>query len=143
MKMKKIILLFFLAFTTSTLIAQDLTQGLWYNEKKSAKVQFYLQGDKMFGKIVWLKDPLLNGKPKLDKSNPDAALKVKPLLGLVFMKAFTKTEKNIWEEGTIYDPENGKTYQCKITIVSPTQLDVRGFIGFSIMGRTSHFTKAD
>jgi hypothetical protein len=51
--MKKIIILFFLAFTTSTLIAQDLTQGLWYNEKKSAKVQFYLQGDKMFGKIVW------------------------------------------------------------------------------------------
>ena len=143
MKMKKIIVLFFLAFTTSTLIAQDLTQGLWYNEKKSAKVQFYLQGDKMFGKIVWLKDPLLNGQPKLDKSNPEAALKVKPLLGLVFMKAFTKTEKNIWEEGTIYDPENGKTYQCKITIVSPTQLDVRGFIGFSIMGRTSHFTKAD
>ena len=59
------------------------------------------------------------------------------------MKGFSKTEKNIWEQGTIYDPENGKTYQCKLTIISPTQLDVRGFIGFSIMGRTSHFTKAD
>ncbi len=141
--MKKIIILFFLAFITSALVAQDLTQGLWYNEKKSAKVQFYQQGDKLFGKIVWLKDPLLNGKPKVDKSNPDATLATKPLLGLVFMKGFSKTEKNIWEEGTIYDPENGKTYQCKITIISPTQLDVRGFIGFSIMGRTSHFTKAD
>jgi len=132
-----------LVFITRNLLAQDLTQGLWYNEKKSAKVQFYQQGDKLFGKIVWLKDPLLNGKPKVDKSNPEAALTTKPLLGLAFMKGFTKTEKNIWEQGTIYDPENGKTYQCKITIVSPTQLDVRGYIGFSILGRTSHFTKAD
>ena len=141
--MKKIIFFLFLVFITRNLLAQDLTQGLWYNEKKSAKVQFYQQGDKLFGKIVWLKDPLLNGKPKVDKSNPDAALAAKPLLGLVFMKGFSKTEKNIWEQGTIYDPENGKTYQCKLTIISSTQLDVRGFIGFSIMGRTSHFTKAD
>ncbi len=141
--MKKIVLFSFLIFASFSLIAQDLTQGLWHNEKKSAKVQFYKQGDKMYGKIVWLKDPLLNGKPKLDKTNPDDALKSKPLLGLVFLKSFINTEKNIWEEGTIYDPENGKTYQCKITIVSPTQLDVRGFIGFSIIGRTSHFTKAE
>ncbi len=141
--MKKIVLFSFLIFASFSLIAQDLTQGLWYNEKKSAKVQFYKQGDKMYGKIVWLKDPLLNGKPKLDKTNPDDALKSKPLLGLVFLKSFINTKKNIWEEGTIYDPENGKTYQCKITIVSPTQLDVRGFIGFSIIGRTSHFTKAE
>ncbi len=141
--MKKIVLFSFLIFASFSLIAQDLTQGLWYNEKKSAKVQFYKQGDKMYGKIVWLKDPLLNGKPKLDKTNPDDGLKSKPLLGLVFLKSFINTEKNIWEEGTIYDPENGKTYQCKITIVSPTQLDVRGFIGFSIIGRTSHFTKAE
>jgi hypothetical protein len=79
--MKKIVLFSFLIFASFSLIAQDLTQGLWYNEKKSAKVQFYKQGDKMYGKIVWLKDPLLNGKPKVDKSNPEAALTTKPLLG--------------------------------------------------------------
>ena len=72
--MKKIVLFSFLIFASFSLIAQDLTHGLWYNEKKSAKVQFYKQGDKMYGKIVWLKDPLLNGKPKLDKTNPDDGL---------------------------------------------------------------------
>lgn len=139
---KTTFLLFFLlvAFMTK---AQDITQGLWYNDKKTAKVQFYWQGDKLNGKIVWLKEPTINGKPRVDKNNPEVALQNKPLVDLIFMKGFKKAEKNLWNEGTIYDPENGKTYQCKLTLVSPTQLDVRGFIGFSIIGRTSHFTKAE
>mgnify|MGYP000010386442 FL=1 len=141
--MKKMTLLFFFVLAAFVTRAQDITQGLWYNDKKTAKVQFYWQGDKLNGKIVWLKEPTINGKPRVDKNNPEASLQNKPLVGLIFMKGFIKAEKNLWNEGSIYDPENGKTYQCKLTLVSPTQLDVRGFIGFSIMGRTSHFTKAE
>lgn len=123
--------------------AQDITSGTWYNDKKTAKIQFYEQGGKIFGKIVWLKEPNENGKPRVDKNNPDAKLKTKPLLGLVFLKNFEKDGEKSWEDGTIYDPENGKTYSCKMTQTSSTTLDVRGYIGISLIGRTSKFTKAD
>ena len=123
--------------------AQDITQGTWYNEEKTGKIQFFKQGDKINGKIVWIKDPNENGKPRLDKENPDAKLKTRPILGIMNLKNFKNTGKGTWEDGEVYDPKNGKTYSCKMTLVNPTQLDVRGFIGISIIGRTSKFTKAD
>lgn len=141
--MKKLFFLFTILLFSKFAFAQDITQGTWYNEEKTGKIQFYKQGDKIFGKIVWLKDPNDNGKPKTDKENPDSKLKSRPLIGLVNLKNFESNGKGVWEDGEVYDPKNGKTYSCKMTLVSPTQLDVRGFIGISIMGRTSKFTKAD
>lgn len=142
--MKKLFFFFAFLFISKFAIAQDITQGTWFNDEKTGKIQFYKQGDKVFGKIVWLKEPSdNNGKPKTDKENPDAKLKSRSLIGLVNLKNFESKGKGVWEDGEVYDPKNGKTYSCKMTLVSPTQLDVRGFIGISIMGRTSKFTKAD
>lgn len=141
--MKKTISILFLLLVSVFSFGQDITQGTWFNEEKTGKIQFYKQGDKLFGKIVWLKEPNENGKPKMDKENPDAKLKTRPILGLVNLKNFSSTGKGVWEDGDVYDPKNGKTYSCKMTLASPTQLDVRGFIGISIIGRTSKFTKAD
>lgn len=142
--MKKISLLTILSLLITFFVkAQDITHGTWYNEKKTAKIQFYKQGEKLYGKIVWLKEPNENGKPRLDKNNPDAKLKTKPLMGLVFLTGFTKDGDKEWEDGNIYDPENGKTYSCKMTITSPTTIDARGYIGISLIGRTTKFTKAD
>lgn len=141
--MKKLSLIFTLLFISKLTFAQDITQGTWYNEEKSGKIQFYKQGDKIFGKIVWLQDPTENGKQRTDKQNPDEKLRSRPLVGLINLKNFKQTNKSTWEEGEVYDPKNGKTYSCKMTLASPTRLDVRGFIGISIIGRTSHFTKAD
>ncbi len=141
--MKNVFLIISFLFVSIVSFAQDITQGTWYNEEKTGKIQFFKQGDKINGKIVWLKEPNENGKPRLDKENPDAKLKTRPLLGLMNLKNFVSTGKGTWEDGEVYDPKNGKTYSCKMTLVSPTQLDVRGFIGISIIGRTSKFTKAD
>ncbi|MCP9769861.1 DUF2147 domain-containing protein [Lacihabitans sp. LS3-19] len=142
--MKKTLLLVFTLISLSfKLSAQDITKGTWYNEEKTARVQFYETNGKIFGKIVWLKDPLNNGKPRTDEFNPNAKLKSAPLMGLVFLKNFKKDGEKAWEDGSIYDPKNGKTYSSNMKLVSPTQLDVRGYIGISLMGRTSKFTKAD
>lgn len=141
--MKKLSLIFTLLFISKLAFAQDITQGTWYNEEKSGKIQFFKQGDKIFGKIVWLQEPTENGKPRTDKQNPDEKLRSRPLIGLVNLKNFVQKGKDTWEGGEVYDPKNGKTYSCKMTLASPTRLDVRGFIGISIIGRTSHFTKAD
>jgi uncharacterized protein (DUF2147 family) len=141
--MKKLTLIFVLLFIANFAFAQDIMQGTWYNAEKTSKIQFYKQGSKLFGKVVWLKDPLENGKPKVDKFNPDAKLKTRPIIGLVFLKNFEADGEKVWDNGEIYDPKSGKTYSCKMTITSPTTIDARGYIGISIIGKTTKFTKAD
>lgn len=122
--------------------AQKITDGTWYNEERTSRVKFFMKGDKLFCKIVWLKEPNENGKPRVDFRNPDPVLAKQPVLGLVFMKDFKKEDDDTWEDGTIYDPRNGKLYSCTITVVSTEKLEVRGYIGFSLLGRTSHLTRA-
>lgn len=142
--MKNLLFLTFFTLISTASFAQDILQGTWYNQEKTSRIQFYKQGDKIFGKIVWLKEPNdKSGKPRTDVENPDAKLKNRPLMGLVFLKNFKQTDSNTWEDGEIYDPKNGKTYSCKMTLVSAKQLDVRGYIGISLIGRTTKFTKAD
>ncbi|MEZ4903344.1 MAG: DUF2147 domain-containing protein [Spirosomataceae bacterium] len=85
-------------------------------------------------------DPVTN-KPKLDKNNPDTQKKTLPILGLVNLKDFKYDGDNLWENGKIYDPENGKEYSCKMRLINQNQLDVRGYIGISLMGRTDSWTR--
>jgi uncharacterized protein (DUF2147 family) len=60
------------------------------------------------------------------------------------MTNFVYDEDNVWNDGKIYDPKTGKTYSCKMTLSgNKKSLDVRGFIGFSLIGRTSVWTRAD
>jgi uncharacterized protein (DUF2147 family) len=54
-----------------------------------------------------------------------------------------KFDGKIWEDGTIYDPKNGKTYSCIIKSKGPNILDIRGYIGISIIGRTTTWTRAN
>lgn len=142
--MKKIILSFlFLTTVLFEIQAQSITDGHWYNDTKVSKVQFYESGGKIYGKIIWLKEPTLNGKPKVDEKNPDTKLRNTPLMGLVFLKGFVEKGTNKWEDGKIYDPRNGKTYSCEITKVGNNKLNVRGYIGFSLLGSNSEFTRAE
>ena len=121
----------------------DPIEHVWYNEEQSAKVQVYKAVDgKYYGKIVWLKVPLREGKPKTDYRNPKESHKSDPLLGLMVLKGFRKTGDDKYEDGTIYDPNNGKTYSCTI-VQKGNKLDVRGYIGISLLGRTTVWTLAD
>jgi len=72
----------------------------------------------------------------VDKNNPEESKRSVPLLGYVNMLGFVYKEENTWEEGTIYDPENGSTYSCSIQMPDENSINVRGFIGVSLLGRT-------
>jgi uncharacterized protein (DUF2147 family) len=114
----------------------DKIEGIWLNEEKDAKIQIYKARDgKFYGKIIWLRDPVKNGKPKTDEKNPKDNLKNLPLVDLVILKGFG-VDGNYYEDGTIYDPNNGKTYDCKMTYKGKT-LSIRGYIGISLFGRTT------
>ncbi|GAB3165639.1 DUF2147 domain-containing protein [Telluribacter humicola] len=117
--------------------------GVWLTGSKKGHVQIYKQGTKYYGKIVWLKEPNepATGAPKLDKNNPAAGKKKQPLIGLVNLSDFTYAGNNVWEDGKIYDPENGKEYSCKMTLQNPNKLDVRGYVGISLIGRTDTWVR--
>ena len=145
--MKKVSListLFLLFFFSSILVkaqSENAIMGIWYNTEKTAKVEILKKGSAFIGKIVWLKDPNPGGKPGVDKFNPDPKLKSRPLMGLNLLEGL-KFDSGMWEDGTIYDPKTGKTYSCQLTLKSKEVLEVKGYIGFSLMGRTVEWTKA-
>lgn len=126
------------AFVTQNTNADKLL-GVWVNGTGKANIKIEKIGSKFYGKIVWLKEPIdpTTKKPKVDKNNPDAKLKNTPLKGLRILKDFTYNEKSgEWENGTIYDPENGSTYSCVIKRKDDNTLDIRGYIGVKALGRT-------
>jgi uncharacterized protein (DUF2147 family) len=121
----------------------DPIEHEWFNEEKTAKIQIYKAVDgKYYGKIIWLKEPLKDGKPKVDFRNPDANKKNNPVIGLCILKGFNKENTNEYSNGTIYDPKNGKTYSCIINHKG-NKLDVRGYYGISLIGRSTIWTLAE
>jgi uncharacterized protein (DUF2147 family) len=126
------------------LAQKDKIEGLWYNEEKTAKIQIYRAVDnKYWGKIVWLKEPLKDGKPKVDDKNSKPGLRKRPILNLPILSHFVKDGDDKYTDGEIYDPKNGKTYSCTITYRNERELGIRGYIGISLIGRTTTWTKAD
>jgi len=120
--------------------AEDVI-GVWQTHgDKPAKVQIYKNGDRYDGKIIFLQFPLDNGKPLLDKNNPDAGRQTRPVLGLVILTGF-RFDTDEWTDGDIYDPEKGKTYSCTMTLKDKNELKVRGYIGISLIGRTEVWTR--
>ncbi|RLD90268.1 MAG: DUF2147 domain-containing protein [Bacteroidetes bacterium] len=140
----------FLLSPVLKLSAQDFKAndvvGVWLNEDKDAQVDIYQDGDKFFGKIVWLKTPIdsLTNKPKLDTKNIDESLRTRPVMGMLLLKDFVFDGDDEWEDGEIYDPKSGKTYSCYMEFPDEdnmNNLKIRGYIGISLLGRTTYWTR--
>lgn len=144
--MKKFLLLSvaFLFGLLATASAQTLSPlGVWTNSEKKATFEIYKCGDKLCGKIVSLAEPNdpKTGRPKTDTPNPDPKLRSRPRLGLVFMSGFEYDEANKWDDGKIYDPESGKTYSCYMKMLNANTMEVKGYIGFSLIGKSQTWTR--
>ncbi len=125
-------------FSFSQATEGDKLVGVWEPSHGKARVKIEKIGNKYYGKVVWLKEPNDpdNGKPKVDKNNPDETQRSIPLKGLRILKDFTFVGSGEWNSGTIYDPENGSTYKCIIKMKDDNTLDIRGYIGVEALGRT-------
>jgi uncharacterized protein (DUF2147 family) len=138
-----------LVATTGWAAGADDILGIWNNQEKDARIELFTCGGGTCGKIVWLKEPNypagspdgVPGTPKLDHNNPDPALRKTPRLGLTIVRDFVYAGGSSWTRGKVYDPKNGKTYSGKLTLVAPGELHLRGFIGISLLGRTSTWTR--
>ncbi|QQS31286.1 MAG: DUF2147 domain-containing protein [Sphingobacteriales bacterium] len=136
---------FFLACCTTlsllsaiTLNSADKVIGKWLNEEQDGAVEIFKKGDSFYGKLIWLK----KGPNTLDEKNPDASKQKLKLLGKEILQNFTYTaDSKLWQNGTIYDPKSGKTYSCKMWLNDNGSLSIRGYIGFSFIGRTTVWTR--
>lgn len=151
-------MLFVMAAATVPAFADDgdAILGLWATDPEGgggeAHVEVFKEGGKYHGRIVWLAEPVYGpddpdgpeGQPKTDTENPDPARRQDPVIGLLIVKDFDYKGDGVWYHGTIYDPDNGKTYKSKIKLGdSDTELKVRGFIGVSLIGRTTVWTRVE
>lgn len=129
--------------SSQTFNADDIC-GTWTNSDKVMKVKIEKIGSHYFGKLIWLEKPNEpDGAPKLDKHNPDPTLRKVPFIGLRVMKDMKYRGDGVWGGGTLYDPEKGKTYGCKITLVNMDEANIRGYIGVSLLGKTERFSRVD
>lgn len=115
---------------------KDAILGKWINSSGEAHVEITKKGEKYFGKIVWVKEPKdEKGNNKTDVKNPDEKLKSRPILGLEILKDFVFSDGK-WTDGKIYDPKSGKTYSCNMSMKGNDVLNMRGYIGISLIGRS-------
>ena len=118
----------------------DDVLGYWLTDKGTAKIEIYKEAGKYNGKIVWLREPNdEKGMPKVDVENPDKDLRSRPVMGLNLVSGFN-FDGDQWEDGEIYDPEEGKTYSCRMRL-KKDKLEVRGYIGTPLFGRTVVWTR--
>lgn len=148
-------LLLMLATGPLAMVAADdgAVTGLWLTaagEDGRSHVEIRATGNTYAGRIVWLEKPTyppddaqgMGGRERVDRNNPDADLRARPIMGLEILSGFEDAGDGRWQGGEIYDPSNGKTYKCKMRLEDDT-LHVRGFVGISLLGRTTEWTRVE
>ncbi|SNB47151.1 DUF2147 domain-containing protein [Geobacter sp. DSM 9736] len=144
-------LAFVMAATGAFASSPDNILGVWLTAGGDSKVELFRCGDNdnICGRIVWLKEPRYRdnrigpiGTVKTDRRNPEQDLRNRSLLGLQVMNGLVQTGEKQWEHGSCYDPHSGKTYNCKMKLTAPDMLELRGYVGISLFGRTFQLTRS-
>ncbi len=123
--------------------AESSPMGLWYVEGGAARVEVYECTGNLCGRIVWLRSPFDEfGCELLDRNNSEPALRARKVEGLEILAALEKSDAdNVWQGGSIYDPDSGRTYQCTLTLEGADRLALRGYIGIPLIGRTTRWLR--
>ncbi len=118
--------------------AQADPRGVWLTEGGKSHVEIHDCGDgALCGRIVWLKSPLgKDGKPRRDRGNEDEALRDRPILGLRMVWGMEDQGGGEWDDGRIYNPNDGQTYSAEMEEIDADTLEVAGCVLFICKGQT-------
>ncbi len=145
--MKKTGLVLLLCLIVSGAFAQEAQKiaGIWWNEEKTSKIEVKEEGGQFVGTIIYiLPEKYVNGEPEKDNMNPDAKLRSRSRLGISILSGlkYNSSEKQ-WLDGRIYDPKNGKTYDCYAWFEKDSNLlYIKGYVaGIKWLGRSTTWTR--
>jgi len=114
--------------------------GRWYAEGGAAQVEISDCGGELCGQVLWLRSPFdENGCELHDRYNPDESLRHRPVIGLDIVRGLVRSSDAaaVWNGGTIYDPGSGRTYRASLTVIGENRVELRGYVGIPLIGRTT------
>jgi len=126
--------------------AEHKIHGLWVDNKDPSRQKFAVMvedcGSKVCGSLYWLKKPAsANGLPKRDKHNPNEALRDRPLCGLQILTGFQHANDALWQDGEIYNPDDGLNFSSTMKLSPQGTLKIRGYVGISLFGKTLEWVR--
>lgn len=108
--------------------AGDPVTGIWRLDNGRVTVKVTPCGGNLCGTVVALKKPRDDkGRPRLDKENPNAALRSRPVIGLTILNNMRPAGEGRWK-GTIYNPDDGNTYRSNMELQKGNTMRVEGCI---------------
>lgn len=139
--LSRIICVFFITFSFS-MNAQTIF-GAWnsFDEETNrleSVIEVYEKNDQVFAKIIKITNLENQGAICI---NCSGERKNAPILGMNILTGLKK-DGDEWSGGKILDPKNGKEYKCYIQLLDENTLKIRGYIGFSMFGRTAIWKRA-
>jgi uncharacterized protein (DUF2147 family) len=117
-----------IAFSGGVAAANDVVTGIWRLDNGRVTVKVTPCGGNLCGTVVALKKPRDDkGRPRLDKENPNEALRSRPVIGLTILSNMKPNGENRWN-GTIYNPDDGNTYRSNMKLQNGNTMRVEGCI---------------
>lgn len=123
-------------------MAYDTPEGYWLIQTERAVVHINQCDDnaeKLCGWIYWLIEDGL----KYDVNNPDKDKRSNPMCGLELIKGFKRHNEKFWIDGTIYKADDGDLYNATMQIIPPNRLEVRGYVGMPLFGKSQMWSRVD
>jgi uncharacterized protein (DUF2147 family) len=135
--------LLFTLFLASSAGAQSPTPvGVWLHENARIQLEIAPCGDRLCGKLAWFRWPNdVHGLPLVDFKNPDPALRTRPLLGLTVLSGLHPADDGTWEDGVIYNPDDGATYHALMSVRDEGTLRIRAYVVIPLFGKTQTWTR--
>lgn len=131
------LLLGFLCWSFTYPPASDDIVGQWYTDGNESIIKIYKKGAVYYGNIHWVEEPYdENGQLKRDDKNPQEDKRNDLITEVVLLHHFKFNGEDTWEDGIIYNPEDGKDYHGVITLKDRNTLSLRGYIGLPIFGKS-------
>jgi len=118
--------------------------GNWMAKSEKIAIELYRCEEYLCGKIIWVIKPYRNnGEFKRDRRNPDPALRRRGYCGIEVVRGLRGKNDRVWRGGKIYDPKRGNTYDLDIALRDDGRLELRGYIGIRLFGKSEIWTRPE
>lgn len=118
-------------------------EGVWIDHTGRGAIEIAPCAQNLCGRIIWMKDPMdKQGRPLVDALNEDRRLRARPICGLQIIGDLKPQRDGSWDNGWIYDPEQGESFDVELRLRGSDKLQVKGYKGLKFLSETFQWTRA-